>query len=209
MGDSETESINWYDSLPDKEDEREGAVSQVGGGQGRAGQVCRKQARLQDREYVQIQSGWRWCSSCCPSCRCGSRVPSQAPLATAPSQALPEARCRDGERGSQRGSEEKRRMSQAGPEKKRIKAMCEPSLGSGKALPRPWSSMAAGTSSKQSVGRGRGQPLPKSTPLHTHLQPAGKDTQAGSHTCRRTDLGGGEAYSQKGNSITSFSHLFL
>lgn len=37
MGDSEAESINWYDSLPDKEDEREGAVSKDGGGQGGVG----------------------------------------------------------------------------------------------------------------------------------------------------------------------------
>lgn len=125
--------------------------------------MCREQARWQDREYVQIQSGWRWCSSCCHSCRRGSRVPSQAPLATAPSRALPEARCRDGERCSQRGSEGKRRMSQAGPEKRRIKALCDPSPDSGKALPRPWSSMAAGTPSKQRARRGRGQPLPKPT----------------------------------------------
>lgn len=161
MGDSEAENINWYDSLSDKEDARKRAVSEDGGGQGGAEQGRCAESRPGDRtEYVQIQSGWRWCSSCCHSCRRGSRVPSQAPLATAPSRALPEARCRDGERCSQRGSEGKRRMSQAGPEKRRIKAMCEPSPDSGKALPRPWSSMAQGHQASRELEGAMDSPYP-------------------------------------------------
>lgn len=45
---------------------------------------------------------------------------------------IAQARCRGGERDSQRGRE-KRRMSQAGPEKRRIKATCEPRLLQGSA----------------------------------------------------------------------------
>ena len=114
-------------------------MSKAGGGQGRAGQGragSRERARLQT-EYVQIQSARRRCSSYCHSCRRGWRVPSQALLATALSRASPEARCRGGERGSQRGSEGKWRMSQAGPEKRRIKATCELSQAPARLCPGP------------------------------------------------------------------------
>ena len=144
-------------------------------GQGRAGQGAESGPGCRQREYVQIQSGWRWCSSYCRSCRRGSRVPSQALLATAPSRASPEARCRGGERGSQRGSEGKWRMSQAGPEKRRIKAMCELSQAPARLCPGPGAAWCPGHQASREL-EGPCSAMPRPWP------PAcTRDTQAG-HT---------------------------
>ena len=137
----------------------------------RAGQAA-------DRGYVQIQRGWRWCSSCCRSCQCGSRVPSQALLARALSRASPEARCRGGERGSQRGSEGKRRMSQAGPEKRRIKATCELSQAPARLCPGPGAAWRQGHQANRELEGAMlsHAPNPNPQPAGGHISWTCKDT---------------------------------
>lgn len=163
MGDSEAENINWYDSLSDEEDARKRAVSEDGGGQGGAEQgrcaESRPGGRTESTYRSRVGGGGAHHAVTAADAGHGFRARPRWPQ-------LPLGHCQKQGAGTvkgapKRGSEGKRRMSQAGPEKRRIKALCDPSPDSGKALPRPWSSMAAGTPSKQRARRGHGQPLPK------------------------------------------------
>lgn len=93
-------------------------------------------------------------------------------------------------------------MSQAGPEKRRIKAMCELSQAPARLCPGPGAAWRPGHQASREL---EGAMLSHAQTLAPSLH---QGHTSWTHTCRRTDVGGGEEGQQKGGSIVSLSHFF-